>query len=225
MRLIFIRHGEPNYEKDCLTELGHIQAKLVAQRLLQEDIKTIYSSPLGRARQTAQAFLDACNRTDVHILDFMKEIRFGTEEVLYDDRFNPWTGVNKLIEQGINLQDPDWREFPLFKNNTATVDVDFIAAQSDKWLSSFGYEKDGLYYLNKNTEENNDTYAIFCHGGSTTAFLSRVLNIPFPHLCASFHLKHTGIVILRFDTTPGIRSIPLVELAGDILHIKDHKSE
>lgn len=225
MRLIFIRHGEPNYEKDCLTELGHIQAKLVAQRLLQEDIKTIYSSPLGRARQTAQAYLDACARTDVHILDFMKEIRFGTEEVLYDDRFNPWTGVNKLIEQGINLQDPDWREFPLFKNNTATVDVDFIAAQSDKWLSSFGYEKDGLYYLNKNTEENNDTYAIFCHGGSTTAFLSRVLNIPFPHLCASFHLKHTGIVILRFDTTPGIRSIPLVELAGDILHIKDHKSE
>jgi probable phosphoglycerate mutase len=225
MRLIFIRHGEPNYEKDCLTELGHIQAKLVAQRLLQEDIKTIYSSPLGRARQTAQAYLDACGRTDVHILDFMKEIRFGTEEVLYDERFNPWTGVNKLIEQGINLQDPEWREFPLFKNNTATVDVDLIAAQSDKWLSSFGYEKDGLYYLNKNTEENNDTYAIFCHGGSTTAFLSRVLNIPFPHLCASFHLKHTGIVILRFDTTPGIRSIPLVELAGDILHIKEHKSE
>ena len=27
MRIIFVRHGHPNYRKDCLTELGHLQAK------------------------------------------------------------------------------------------------------------------------------------------------------------------------------------------------------
>jgi len=33
MRIIFVRHGHPNYEKDCLTELGHRQAEAAAQRL------------------------------------------------------------------------------------------------------------------------------------------------------------------------------------------------
>jgi probable phosphoglycerate mutase len=52
MRIILIRHGDPNYEKDCLTELGHKQAAAAAQRLLKEGIDEIYSSPQGRAMQT-----------------------------------------------------------------------------------------------------------------------------------------------------------------------------
>ena len=44
MRLIFVRHGEPNYEKDCLTKLGHEEAKAAAQRLLCENIDEIFSS-------------------------------------------------------------------------------------------------------------------------------------------------------------------------------------
>ena len=32
MRIIFIRHGNPDYEKDCLTELGHKQAEAAAKK-------------------------------------------------------------------------------------------------------------------------------------------------------------------------------------------------
>ena len=46
MRLILVRHGDPDYDKDCLTELGHRQADIVAQRLLEEGIEEIYSSPM-----------------------------------------------------------------------------------------------------------------------------------------------------------------------------------
>ena len=56
MRIILIRHGDPNYEKDCLTELGHKQAEAAANRLLSEGIDGIYSSPQGRAMQTAEYF-------------------------------------------------------------------------------------------------------------------------------------------------------------------------
>ena len=41
MRIVLIRHGDPNYEKDCLTELGHKQVKVAAQRLLKEGIEEI----------------------------------------------------------------------------------------------------------------------------------------------------------------------------------------
>ena len=53
MRLIFVRHGEPDYVNDCLTENGILQAKATAERLKKEDIKAVYSSPNGRARETA----------------------------------------------------------------------------------------------------------------------------------------------------------------------------
>ena len=53
MKIIFVRHGHPDYEKDCLTELGHKQAEAAAERLKDEPIWRIYSSTCGRAYETA----------------------------------------------------------------------------------------------------------------------------------------------------------------------------
>ena len=33
MKIVFVRHGHPNYHEDCLTELGHLQAEAAARRL------------------------------------------------------------------------------------------------------------------------------------------------------------------------------------------------
>ena len=42
MRMIFVRHGHPDYKNDCLTELGCKQAEKVADRLREEKINKIY---------------------------------------------------------------------------------------------------------------------------------------------------------------------------------------
>ena len=215
MRIIFVRHGDPNYEKDCLTELGHKQAKLVAQRLLNEGIEEIYSSPMGRAQQTAQPFSELSGIKEIHTLDFMKEIRFGLENDLYNEEYSPWVAVDKLAAAGTNLQDPDWRKFPVFINNTATIDVDNVRANADKWLESLGYKREGLYYKNIRKDDSQHTIVLFSHGGSSTALLSQVLNIPFPHLCATLHIPHTGITILRLDRNPGKIALPVIELMND----------
>ena len=55
MRMVFVRHGEPDYEKDCLTEIGKKQAEAAAERLEREGIAEIYASPMGRASETAFA--------------------------------------------------------------------------------------------------------------------------------------------------------------------------
>ena len=220
MRLILIRHGDPNYELDCLTELGQKQAKITAQRLLKEGIQEVYSSPMGRAKQTAQPFLDASGIKNMQILDFMKEIRYGLENDLYNQDYSPWVGVDRMANQGEDLQNPNWRSLPLFKDNTATVDIDLVQAASDKWLENLGYKRQGLYYKNIRDDDAQFTLALFSHGGSSTALLSRIFNIPFPLLCASLHIPHTGITIIRFDRTPGKVSVPVVELMNDGNHLK-----
>ena len=55
MKLIFIRHGDPDYINDSLTEKGMREAEFLSERALnwKDEITHIYVSPLGRARKTA----------------------------------------------------------------------------------------------------------------------------------------------------------------------------
>ena len=221
MRLILVRHAEPNYQLDCLTELGHKQAKIAAQRLINEGIEEIYSSPMGRARQTAQAFSDASGIKKIEILDFMHEIRYGPENDLYNEEWSPWAASDKMISKGQELCTENWREIPVFTGNTATIDVDNVMKNADSLLEKWGYKREGLYYRNIRSNDDQHTIALFSHGGSSTALLSRIFNIPFPYLCATLHIPHTGITILRFDRTPGKLAVPVIELACDGRHIQN----
>ena len=72
MRLIFIRHGEPDYEHDSLTEKGWREAKLLAARTKDWHVDDFYVSPLGRARDTASFTLKAHGKT-AEIMDWLHE--------------------------------------------------------------------------------------------------------------------------------------------------------
>lgn len=67
--ILLIRHGETEFIKKGrlpgrlpnvhLSEKGHAQAQALAERLSQAPIKAVYSSPLERARQTAEPIAQA----------------------------------------------------------------------------------------------------------------------------------------------------------------------
>lgn len=59
MLLYIIRHGDPHYPTDSLTPRGVLQAEAVGKRLAAAGITKIYSSPMGRAKQTAYTILCA----------------------------------------------------------------------------------------------------------------------------------------------------------------------
>ena len=50
MKLIFVRHGDPDYTLDSLTEKGWREAEILAERISSFDVDDFYCSPLGRAR-------------------------------------------------------------------------------------------------------------------------------------------------------------------------------
>lgn len=54
MRLLLIRHGDPDYERDTLTEAGRREAELLAERAGELSFGTCFTSPLGRAKDTAK---------------------------------------------------------------------------------------------------------------------------------------------------------------------------
>ena len=62
MKLMIIRHGEPDYSIDSLTPVGWVEAKILADRISKLDVKAFYCSPLGRAKDTASFTLEAMGR-------------------------------------------------------------------------------------------------------------------------------------------------------------------
>ena len=74
MKLMFVRHAEPWYAIDSLTEKGHREAALLAERLAKLDVKAFYSSPLGRARETARYTLEKVGR-EAEVLPWLAEYR------------------------------------------------------------------------------------------------------------------------------------------------------
>jgi broad specificity phosphatase PhoE len=85
VRLYVIRHAQSLANAEgrlqghldfALTELGHDQCARLAERLAGEGVETLYSSPLGRARTTAEAIAERL-RLPIHALDGLRERDVG----------------------------------------------------------------------------------------------------------------------------------------------------
>ena len=224
MRIVFVRHGEPDYARDCLTELGRVQAKKAAQRLLGEGIGEIYASPLGRARETAQAAAEVLG-LPVKTLDFMEEVRWGSTdgEELYAGG-HPWAIADEMARQGMELNRPDWRDAPWFRTNRVVECVDRVERGIDEWLAGFGYLREGKHYRHTAEEEQHKTVALFSHGGSSCAAMGHILGLPFPYAIALLHLDFTGITVVRLDSRAGIGAIPQLKCSNDTAHLRDGQS-
>ena len=72
MRILFIRHGDPDYANDTLTEKGWREASALAARAEALDMGECYVSPLGRAQATAEYSLKKLGKT-AETLDWLQE--------------------------------------------------------------------------------------------------------------------------------------------------------
>ena len=219
MKIILVRHGHPDYTNDCLTPLGHEQAENAALRLKDEGIQQIFSSPCGRAYETALHTAQQLS-LEVSTLDFMREIKWGSSngEEVYKDG-HPWDTSLYALSLGYSLMDEGWTKLPPFCNNLAFSETERVARYADEWLKSLGYSREGANY--RVTGENTDrTIALFSHGGSSTALLSHILNLPFFYLCRALCPDFTAITVLSLSDERGALTTPMIELANDSRHIR-----
>ena len=217
MRLIMVRHGEPDYEHDCLTETGRRQAAAAAERLAGEGISVIFSSPNGRARETASFTADLL-RLPVTVLDWMHEISWGGPEIPAEG--HPWTLSEWMIDrEGFDFRALDWRKHPYFAGNIAADYLDTISERIDALLLLRGYRHEGNRFLCE--DGRDETVALFSHGGSGACVLSHLLGLPFPWVCTVMPYDFTSVIILEFPVRPGEYVHPRIGLFNDCAHIRE----
>ena len=218
MRIIFVRHGHPDYAHDCLTELGRQHAAAAALRLQDEGIEAIYSSTHGRAMGTASHLAEALH-LPVTGCEFMREINWGSVdgEPLFADG-HPWDTVDRMVAQGESLVDPDWQNSESFRRNRVVQCVEKVAAGTDAWLATLGYTREGLYY--RAGKDTKRTIAAFGHGGASTAILAHLFNLPFPFVTSTMGPDYTGITIVELPDVEGALVKPRLEMLNDARHIR-----
>ncbi len=218
MRIVFVRHGHPNYEKDCLTELGRLHAKEAAKRLQEEGIQKIYSSTCGRAYETAEYTAERLG-LDIIKCDFMREISWGSvdEEPIFAQG-HPWSTVDYMIEENQDILDANWVANPLFAHNRVVTEVEQMGQDVDDWMLALGYQREGRYY--RVGEDTPSTIAAFGHGGAFAAILSHLFNLPFPFVCTAMGPDYTGITVVTISNEVGSLVTPKFEILNDARHIQ-----
>lgn len=224
MRIVFVRHGHPDYKLDNLTELGHLHAKAAAQRLREENFTRIFSSTHGRAIETAEHIAEGRD-LPIESFDFMREVKWGSinGEPLESNGGYPWSVVTDMVSRGDDLMLPDWMEKGPFANNSVKILVENIGKGFDELLATLGYVREGLYY--RVIRKNDDTVAMVSHGGSSSAAMSHLLNLPFPFFCDAIRMDFTGITILRLTGEAGDLIAPRIEILNDCRHIQSVSGE
>ena len=222
MLLYIVRHGDPNYEDDCLTERGWLQAEAVGKRIAASGINQIYSSPMGRAQQTAAP---ACRLLNLpcHIEPWAHEVE--------DERLTPFPdGESKSIsyvqsalyraDGNIDLPYDRAFEAPGFNTSGMEKAVKLIEEGGRNFLDRLGYrEENGVYRI---LSRNQDKVALFCHTVMTRAWLSTLLHIPIHLMWSGFTYTHTGVTILEFPNYANGFTAPRVLCYSDMSHLYAH---
>ncbi|MCR5684389.1 MAG: histidine phosphatase family protein [Lachnospiraceae bacterium] len=223
MKLYFIRHGEPDYEHDCLTPNGRRQAQCTAQKLKGAGIDEIYASPMGRAVETA-SYTAKEYGYNITKLDFMHEINWGDDKGEIPYGGHPWSLSYRLLTEAPEyLRSDDWDEHHYFRNNKCLEYYGRISEEFDGFMAGFGYErKDGLYICH---EPNEKKIALFAHGGSGAVMFSHVLNLTFPFVLAVMPYGVCSISVIDFASHPGELIVPRLALFNEMGHIESFKTE
>ena len=219
MFLYIVRHGDPDYSTDTLTEKGRAQAEAVGKRLFEAGIDRVFCSPLGRAKETA-APLCRLSGLEYSVEEWAREI----------DPKRTMTNISGEPQSVTTLQNTYYR---VDKNadrsyseafdslgicDTEMKDISsYIEKSGDEFLCRLGYQREGDLY--RIVRPNDEKVALFCHGAMGRTWIASLLRIPLHVMYSSFSYTHTGVTVLEFRNNDCGVTAPKCLVYSDISHI------
>lgn len=214
MRLMIIRHGDPDYVHDSLTEQGKVEAKLLAEYMAKQEVSAFYQSPLGRAQLTASYTLDKVHR-NAQTLEWLKEFdprisrpdRLLRKSVAWDWLPQDWSSDVRFYDY------EHWYDHEIMQKAHVKERYEWVCQNFDAFLKEHGYQHEGNLF--KVTQGNHDTYVFFCHFGLECVLLSHLLHISPMPLWHGFVAAPTSVTIVHTEERKkGIASFRVSQFGG-----------
>lgn len=218
MKILIVRHGDPDYEKDTLTERGWDEAELLAMRLSKMEIKDFYMSPLGRAKDTALCTLREMGRSAQEVPWMQEFFRASIARPDVEGRAIAWDWLPQdWTKEDAYYHPCDWLNTDIMKDSDVKKEYKWVTEGLDELLASHGYVREGRYY--RAEKPNKDTLVFFCHFGVECVMLAHLLGISPMVLWHGFAAAPTSVTTINTEERrEGIASFR-VSAFGDISHL------
>ncbi len=221
MKLLIVRHADPDYSIDSLTEKGWREAEYLSQRLSKLTVKDFYVSPLGRAKDTASLTLEKMGRTAVEykwLREFMPSInrpdKAERSRVAWDWLPQDWTADERYYSAD------SWWDTEIMREGQVGEEYRWVTENFDRLLAEHGYRRDGNLY--RVEEANNDTLVFFCHFGLECVLLAHLLHVSpmvlWHGVCAA---PSSVTTVATEERRKGIASFRVLSF-GDVSHLYVH---
>ena len=223
MKILIVRHGDPNYEIDSLTEKGWREAELLSERITKLDVKEFYLSPLGRAKDTASFTLQKLGRTGIEC-EWLQEF---PPKILRPDNPNApvcwdWLPQDWTKEEAYYQYD-NWYNTKIMKDGHVKEAFEHVTSNFDHLLAEYGYVRKGhLYQVEK---ANNDTIVLFCHFGVGCVIIGHLLGISPMVLWHGFCAAPTSVTTITSEERRKGIACFRVNAYGDTSHLYVHDEE
>ena len=205
MRIIFVRHGETEYNTESryqghtdsmLSEPGLWQSARVAKRLEDEEIAAVYSSDLSRAAETARAI------ASLHDLPVLTDLD------LRESAFGDWEG---LTVREIAERYPDvWRSYLRDSVTHRAPNGERLEQMQERVVRAI----DSI-----SKSQPGETVVVVTHGGPIRAFFCHAFDAPLTTF-RKIRLDNCGITILSLR--PDGRWF--LEVLNGVSHLDDAES-
>lgn len=218
MQLLIVRHGDPDYEKDSLTEKGWREAELLSRRIAGLDVAKFYVSPLGRARDTASLTLQKMGRTAV-VCDWLREFPpsilrpdgGGKRKIAWDWLPEDWTAEEAYFRR------TGWQDTEIMREAKVGEVYDNVIRNFDRLLAEHGYVREGEFYRAEGA--NKDTIVLFCHFGLECVLLSHLMNVSPMILWHTTCAAPTSVTTAVTEERRQGKAIFRITSFGDISHL------
>lgn len=221
MKLVFVRHADPDYENHTLTKKGFEEIEALGKHYSADDFDYVYSSPLTRAKLTAEAVIKG--KKDIIYLKWLEEF---SHFITIDTGKNiAWDFRPKYLSEHPELLKEGYLESDIMKtcNENIKEEYDNVISHFDELLASHGYKREGSFY--KVTKPNEDTLVFFFHFGLMSVLMSRLLNIPYTIIAQYFCSQPTGVTtFVTQEREKGIAEFRCL-VFGDVSHLKEENQE
>lgn len=187
MTLYIIRHADPDYENDTITEFGWKEANALAEWLKDVKIDKIYTSPRGRAIDTAKPTCEIKGMTS-EILEWTEESHdyMAVGDMTPDSQCT----YSYSVQKGIY-------DFKDFKNNNRIKTIENMIRNSDEFLAARGYVREGGMY--RIERDNDESIAVFCHNGFGTAWIGHLIGLAPGLSFFSLLLNTSSVTTIEFN--------------------------
>lgn len=226
MRILIVRHSDPEYHGDTLTPAGEREAAALAKRFLRgidgRRPTRLFTSPLGRARDTA--------RWTERALDMEATVENWTRELSDWPRLSGdgdkgakpgegglalWDIKGEVVKELRDLSIESMWAVDGFEEAKARFEE--LSRLSDEFVGRLGYVREGGRY--KVVKRNRDLNVVFCHGGFGLTWLAHLLMAPLPIMYSSFWLPPSSVTTVLFDERSKCYATPRVIGMADTSHM------